>query len=184
MCVKLTFISRLRNSIMANCSSFNTRDTGRTASVQRQTFCEGRKCGVSPDNAYIRLFQNTIDGNKSWVDTSREWLSMLFDWWSVRPIHQHKWRKQERHLQIERSLSSRFKQLTKSIQLGEDSRLSKECLATSTKHSNCVREADRSLSLPSDDDDLFDRNELVMNENWVYTASRAMSFRDQQLNES
>ena len=121
MCVKLTFISRLRNSIMANCSSFNTRDTGRTVSVQRQTFCKGRKCGVLPDNAYIRLFPILLtEANHEWTRAENDYLCFLIDdrcglFISISDGNRNA-------IFRLREVSSMFKQLTKSIQLGEDAR--------------------------------------------------------------
>ncbi len=65
ICVKLTFISRLRKYLIGYRWSFNTRDT--IMSVERQTFCKGRKCGVLPDNSYIRLFKTVL------TETNHEW---------------------------------------------------------------------------------------------------------------
>ncbi len=84
ICVKLTFISRLRKYLIGYRWSFNTRDT--IMSVERQTFCKGRKCGVLPDNSYIRLFKVVL------TETNHEWheariIISSFDWWSVWTIH-------------------------------------------------------------------------------------------------
>jgi len=98
ICVKLTFISRLRKYLIGYRWSFNTRDT--IMSVERQTFCKGRKCGVLPDNSYIRLCKVVL------TETNHEWHEariIISSFWlmiGVNYSYTNDWRKCERHLQV------------------------------------------------------------------------------------